>query len=283
MEFGENEALEAELKAKAGEIKVLIGEKVRADSRDRSALTAEDIIVGLDDYLRHGRIDVNILLIEMVSEESYTDIHVITTDAGLVFVYSDAYITSDNATAKSLIEEAKYMLASVIRTDSLEKIRLTPVTEIYEMAPDSEPAIIDAVLKGMQTEERYADITTIVADNGDVYYHSDKYLVDSYAVTLMLAETGDHCATIAQTVRSDSRIYPTTTNASNFQQQVYGVPCDDLEAIIVNMLRKTEYSDIKKMVHPVTGGVHFYSDRYIGEEQAWAIMDWDEVGRANNP
>ena len=284
VEFDENEAaLAAELKAKAEEIKVLIAEKVRQDSKESLALTPEDIIIDLDDYLRYGRIDVNALLAEMASDERYLDIKSITTETGLLYVFSDSYIDPDNAVAKSLIEEAKYMLASVIRADSLEKVKLTPAGDIYAMAPDSEPAIIDAILKGMQTEERYSDLKTITAANGDLYYHSDKHLAGSYAATLLLAEAGDHCATIAQTVREDSQLYPTTTNAANFTNPVYGVPPDELEAAVALMMRKPEYSDIKKMVHPETGAVHLYSDRFLGEEQAWAIMDWDEVGRANNP
>ena len=283
VECAETEANAAKIKAKISEIKGLIARKVREDSRERSFLTAEDIIISLDDDLQYGRIDLNVIRTEMAAEEEYQDIKDVTTPTGLVFLYSDTYITADAAAAKSLVEEAKFMLASVIRRDSSEKTKLTPVGDIYAMAPDSEPAIIDAILKGMQTEERYTDIAFIKAANGDVYCHSEKYLVGSYAATLMLAEAGDHCATIAKTVRDDSRIYPATTNAANFQQKVYGVPYDGMEALITSMMRNPAYSDIKKMVHPATGGVHLYSDRHLTEDRAWAMMDWDEVGRANNP
>ena len=39
---------------------------------------------------------------------------------------------------------------------------------------------------------RFADIKTVTASNGDVYFHSDKYLVGNYAVTLLMAMAGDH-------------------------------------------------------------------------------------------
>jgi hypothetical protein len=283
VDFGDDEALAEELMAKAEEIKARIAEMARQDSRERSALTPDDVIIAMDDYLRYGRIDLNALLTGMAEDERYTDIKAITTATGLIFVYSDLYIAADDAVAKSLVEEAKFMLAATIRGDSLEKVQLTPVAEIYAMAPDTEPKIIDVVLKGMQAEERYSDIKTITAANGDVYYHSDRYLVTSYAATQLMAMAADHCATIVQTVRDDSRIYPTTTNAANFRQQVYGIPPEELEAAIDLVMRKPEYSDIKKMVHPVTGAVHLYSDLYLNEESAWAIMDWDEVGRDENP
>jgi hypothetical protein len=284
VEFEETGAEAEAIKAKAEEIKAGIAEKVREESRERTALTPEIIIAGLDNDLRYGRIDIRAILAEMGSEEQYRDIKAITTTTGMLFAYSDTYITPDNAAAKSVVEEAKLLLAGAIRADSLEKALLTPVSDIYAMAPDTEPAIIDVLLRGMQTEERFADIKKVAAANGDVYYHSDNYLVDSYAVTLLMSMAGNHCATIAETVREESRTYPRTTNVAIFGAQgVYNIPADDLDAIILETVRKPEYSDIKRIVHPSTGAVHLYSDRYIEEARAWAMMDWEEVGRANNP
>ena len=273
-----------EIKAKAAEIKTKIAEKVRGDSQERSVLTPEDIIADLDDDLRSGRTAISAILTEMATEDRYRDIKAITTATGLVFVYSDTYVTADDAAAKSLVEEAKFMLASAIRADSRDTVKLTPVGALYALAPDTGPTIIDALLKGMRTEARFADIKTVTASNGDVYFHSDKYLVGNYAVTLLMAMAGDHCATIAETVREESKIYPRTTNVTIFrEQQVYGIPPNDLEAIIVDILRKPGYADIKRIVHPSTGAVHLYSNQYISEDHAWAMMDWEEVGRANNP
>lgn len=282
--FEEAEAKAAEIKAKTEAIKARIAEKVRGDSQERSALTPEDSIADLDDDFRFGRTAVSAVLAEMAAEDCYRDIKAITTATGLIFVYSDTYIAADNAAAKSLVEEAKSILAGAIRADSLNTATLTPLGALYALASDTDTKIIDALLKGMQTEARFADIKMVTASNGDVYFHSDKYLVGNYAITLLMAMAGDHCATIAETVREESRVYPRTTNVAIFrEQQVYGIPPTDLEAIVAEMLRKPEYADIKKIVHPSTGAVHLYSNRYINEERAWAMMDWDEVGRANNP
>jgi len=284
VEFEDAEANTAKLKAKAEEIKARIAEKVRGDSQEYSALTPEDILVELDDYLRFGRMDISAILTEMGTDDSYTDIKVITTATGLIFVFSDSYIDSDDAAAKSLVEEAKFMLASTIRADSRHNVKLTPVGDLYAQAPETDPTIIDALLNGMRAEERYADIQTVTDADGNVYFHSDRYLVNSYAVTLLMAMAGDHSATIVETVRDESKIYPRTTNVKIFREQnVYGIPPDDLETVINDVLRRTDYSDIKKIVHPSTGAVHLYSDRYIEEARAWAMMDWEEVGRANNP
>jgi hypothetical protein len=282
--FEESEADAAALRAKAEEIKVKIAQKVRADSQESYAVTSQDSLIDLDDYLRYGRIDVSALLTEMTSEEPFLDIKVITTATGLVYLYSETYITAENATIKSLIEEAKSILSGAIRADSYQYNKLTPIVDIYAMAPDTEPVVIDALLRGMATEARFADIKTITDANGALYLHSDRYLTRSYADTLILAMAGNHHATIVETVREESRIYPRTTNIAIFSDQaVYGIPPKELDTIVYNVLRKPEYSDIKRIVHPVTRAIHLYSDRYIVEQSAWAMMDWEEVGRANNP
>jgi hypothetical protein len=282
--FEEAEAKAAEIKAKAEAIKARIAAKVRGDSQEHSALTPEDILTGLDDDFRYGRIAVSTVLTEMATDDRYRDIKAITTATGLIFVYSDTYIAADEAAAKSLVEEAKSILAGAIRADSLNTATLTPLGALYALAPDTDTKIVDALLKGMQAEERFTDIKIVTAPNDDVYFHSEKYLVGNYAVTLLMAMAGDHCATIAQTVREESRIYPRTTNVAIFrEQQVYGIPPNDLEAIVAEMLRRPECADIKRIVHPTSGAVHLYSDRYIVEASAWAMMDWEEVGRANNP
>jgi hypothetical protein len=158
------------------------------------------------------------------------------------------------------------------------------VGAIYAMAPDTDVAIIDVLLKGMPAEARYADIQKATDSGGAVYYRSDKYLTGSYAATLMLAMAGDHYVTIAETIREESRIYPRTTNSNIFRdQEVYGVPAGDLETVLWNLLRKPEYSDIRRIVHPATRAIHLYSADYINEASAWAMMDWEEVGRAQNP
>ena len=270
-------------KAKYEAVKALVAEKVREDSRER-ALTPDDVIADLDIDLRYGKIDVADLLTEIAADERYLDIKAITTVTGLVFAYSDSYLPDDEALAKSVVEEAKFILASAIRADSLDKMILTPVSELYAMAPDADPAIIDVLLTGMPSEARYADIQKATAADGAVYYHSDTYLTASYAATLMLAMAGDHFVTIAETIREESRIYPRTTNVTIFRDQgVYGIPAGDLDTVLWNLLRKPEYADIKRIVHPVTRAIHLYSSTYINEASAWAMMDWEEVGRANNP
>jgi hypothetical protein len=214
-----------EIKAKIEGLKTQIAAQVRGDSRAFSALTPEDVLVEMDDDLRRCRIDIYVILSEMVAEDRYIDIKTVTTATELVYAYSDIYITPDDAAVKSLIEEAKSILASAIRADSRDHVKLTPVGEMYAMAPDTERILIDAVLKVMESEATYADIKSVASSTGNLYFHSDKHLTQSYAVTLMMSMNGDKCGASAETVREESNIYPRTTSVATFcEQQVYGIP-----------------------------------------------------------
>jgi hypothetical protein len=282
--FAEEQESPEAIRATCAAIKELIAGQVREDSRERAALTPEDVLIALHPDLACGKLALDGLLDEMAAEELYPDITVITSATGMIFVYSGSHLAEDEASAKSVIEEAKFMLAGAIRSDSRDLVRLTPVSEIYAMAPDTDPVIIDVLLKGMPLEARYADIAQATAAGGAVYYHCDTHLTGSYAVTLLLAMAGDHLATIAETIREDSRLYPRTTNVTIFRDQsVYGVPPGDLETVLWHLVRKPEYADIKRIVHPVTRAIHMYSGTYINDDSAWSMMDWEEVGRANNP
>jgi hypothetical protein len=284
VKFEEEQESPEALQAKIEAIKEQIAELVRGDSRERAELTWEEALVAPHLDLRYGKILLGDLLTGMAADERYSDIKEIITVTGLVFVYSAHHIPEDEALAKSVVEEAKSMLAGAIRSDSRDSVRLTPVSEIFAMAPDTDAAIINVLLKGMPSEARYADIRQATAPGGEVYYHSDTYLTGSYAVTMMLAMAGNHLATIAETIREDSRLYPRTTNVTIFRdQKVYGVPSQDLETVLWHLVRRPEYADIKRIVHPETRAVHMYSDTYITEASAWAMMDWEEVGQANNP
>jgi len=135
----------------------------------------------------------------------------------------------------------------------------------------------------MQTDARYWDIKPVTTPSGEVCFHSDAYLNGNYATILMRAQANDPCATVAETVRDASRIYPRPTPVQVFREKAFGIDPEKLDALVAETLTKPEFPDIKKMVHPSTGAVYLYSTKYMSDGQAWYIMDWEEVGRANNP
>jgi hypothetical protein len=274
-------AAEAAGKGQVEEIKARIAGKIRADAKEHAAMTLSDTVFALVPDSRQGSITA--ILEEMAAEDAYGDIKAVPTPSGRFYFFSKTFIPVDEAFAKSLIEEVKDKMAEKVRGDSRDRVALTPAGALYALTPETEQDRIAALLDEMRTEARYADIKKVTASNGDGYFHSEIYLSGNYAMILLRAMANDPCATIAETVRDDSRIFPRPTNSQLFQEKAFGIHPGELDAHIAEILRKPEFIDIKKMVHPSTGVVYLYSSQYLGGDQAWSIMDWEEVGRANNP
>lgn len=263
------------------EIKENIAGKVRAGARDHSAMTLAEAVFALVPKSRQGTITA--LLDEMAADDRYADIKALTTDSGKVFFFSTTYIQADEAVAKSRIEEVKVKIAEKVRADSQDRVRLTPAGDLQELIPEQERYKIAAILKGMQEESAYADIKMVTASNGHVFFYSDWHMSNYYAQVLSRAAAKDHCATIAAMVRDESRIYPRPTCVQFFMEELFGIPPCDLKALVDETLKKPEFSDIKMIVHPTTGGVYLYSNRYLKEHMAAVLVDWQEVGRDANP
>ncbi len=260
------------------DIKAKIAETVRANARERAALTPLDAIVELAPDL--PRSNISNILTGMTAEEGYGDIRAVTTASELVFFYSETYIKVAEAAAKSLQEEVKFRIGEKVRADSRDNVTLTPVQDLYaQLGVDSNAFNPCEICQ----DARYADIKTVNAFTSGLYFYSDIYMSGNYALILARAAADSPCATIAETVRDASRIYPRPTNCQLFREKAFGIIPDNLEAIIAETLQKPEFSDIKKMVHPSTKAVYLYSSRYLPQDRAWEIMDWEEVGRQNNP
>jgi hypothetical protein len=263
------------------EIKAKIAEKVRADSREHAAVTPSEVVFALVPGSQQGRITA--ILDEMTADDRYPDIKAVTTASGMVFFVSKTFIDTDEAIAKSRIEEVKSLFAEKVRADSRDDVVLSPTVDLHALAPEMEPAGIAAILDAMRTDARYADVKTVTASNGDVYFYSEKHMSGYYALVLSRVAAKDPCATIAAMVRDDSRIYPRPTCVQLFMGKPFDIPPRDLKTVVEETLKKPEFGDIKMIVHPSTGGIYLYSTLYLDEGNASRRMDWQEVGRDANP
>jgi len=263
------------------EIKAQIAEKVRADGEERAAVTPSEVVFALVPGSQPDRITA--ILDEMASDPRYEDIKAITTASGIVFFVSKLHMAPEEAFAKSRIEEIKIMLAEKVREGSRDRALLTPAAELYALCPDSDREKIDSILEEMQKEAPYADIKPVTASTGEVFFHSELYMSAYYALVLSRLAAKDPCATIAAMVRDESRIYPRPTCVQIFMEKPFDIRPGDLKAAVEATLSKPEFRDLKMLVHPSTGGVYLYSDRYMKADTASAIMDWREVGKDANP
>ena len=263
------------------EIKAKIAEKVRADGEERAAVTPSDVVFALVPGSQPDRITA--ILEGMAADERYADIKAVTTASGMVFFLSKTHFDTEEAIAKSRLEEVRFLFAEKVRADSRNVAALTSDADLLSLAPEMEQDAVAAVLDEMRTDERYADIKSVTSPTGDVYYHSEKHMSGYYAVVLSRVAAKDPVATVAAMVRDESRIYPRPTCIGVFMEPMFKIPPCDLKAVFDELVRKPEYGDIKLMVHPETGGVYAYSSQYLDGDAAYQMMHHEEVVRPANP
>ena len=269
----------AEEAAPVMDLKETIAARIRMDCREQETLTSEDTLIGLvSGGQPHGAISA--ALAEMARDPGYADVKAVTTASGLVFFYSERHMKVAEAAAKSLLEEVKFRIGERVRADSRDTQLLTPVDGLYaEIGWNREDYGPDEI----RNDPRYEDIKTVTAATGETFFYSTRHMSDYYALLLARVAAHDPCATIAETVRDESKRYPRPTNVLFFMEKLFGMKEADLKASICVLQQRPEFSDIKTLVHPTTGGFYLYSSRYLDEDTAASLMDWQEVGRDANP
>jgi hypothetical protein len=269
----------AEETAPIMDLKETIAARIRTDGRERGALTSEETLIDLVSGAQPHEA-ISAALAEMAKDPGYADVKAVTTASGLVFFYSERHIKVAEAAAKSLLEEVKFRIGERVRADSRDSQLLTPVDGLYteigwnrgDYSPDE-----------IRNDPRYEDIKTVTVAKGETFFYSTRHMSDYYALLLARVAAHDPCATIAETVRDESKRYPRPTNVLFFMEKLFGMNEADLKASIGALQQRPEFSDIKTLVHPATGGFYLYSSRYLDEDAAASMMDWQEVGRDANP
>ena len=267
------------------EIYSRIARKVREDSEKKGCLTT---LVSLDSLTPEPELmKVEVNLVEMVQDERYKDISFVITPAGNTYLYSNLFISKEDADILAENEEIEAVLAEKIRDISKREAKLTSPDSL--LTPESKENNREEQIKElreaigeMSSDERYKDIESVsVKDKGD-YYYSNRYITANYAEILARAEAGDPLSQIAATVRNDSKIYPRATGVLYLTDPVFGLDPKTLDVQIDELLSRPEYKDIK-LVRASNGAGYLYSDLYISEALARANAEWNEGDRWNNP
>ncbi|HTP52167.1 MAG TPA: hypothetical protein VMK42_15840 [Anaeromyxobacteraceae bacterium] len=265
----------------APEMKALIAGQVRSDSAERKAPTQEHAVQGLLPDLPRERLGE--LLAEMAAEATFGDIKAIVAPSGRVYLFSEPNLARAQAMERCLLEEAKIAIVERIRKDS-QLVALTGLPDLERLFPSPEPEKRSALLAEIQADERFRDIQSMSGPGGERYFHSDTHLSSNYGRIMVRAKANNPGQAIAELVRDRSRAMPAPTKVSLFNDRVFGIAPAQIEAFLEGLAKPApEFSDIKKLVHPTTGAVYLYSDRWLLEAAAFRVMDWDEVGAAQNP
>jgi hypothetical protein len=263
------------------ELKARIARTVREDSKERRAPTQEHVIQDLAPDL--PREELSAVLGEMAVDEEYADIKAIVAPSSRIYLFSEALLPRDEAGARCLAEEAKHAIVRRIRKDS-QHIVLTPASHLDELFPWPDPEKRAALMAELQADERFKDIQAVVGAGGELYYHSDAHVSGNYGKIMMRARTSDAGLAIAELVRDRSRTMPAPTSTALFQDRVFGLSAAQVKAFVDALAKPApEYADIKTIVHPTTAAVYLYSDKWMDDLTAYRIMDWQEVGAAQNP
>ena len=265
---------------KAEEILTRIAGKIREDSQNLGKLTGIDTVNMLLSDLGPDEAVVN--LADMQRDSRYQDIKSVVTSTGAVYLYSETYITENQAEILARAEDIKTRIANKVREDSKNLAKSTNVDSLATLDPGLEAAKVEASLVDMENDDRYRDIKSVIASTGAVYLYSEIYITKSYADILVRAEANDPCATIAATVRDGARIYPRATQIEFFKNPIFNINPDELDTHITRTMERQEYEDIK-LIAASTEARYLYSELYMNEDYARSLVEWVEVGEEENP
>lgn len=184
---------------------------------------------------------------------------------------TEAVEAVETETEKAETEPAEAVEVEPVEIDALS--RLVPPLELGE---------VETCLAEMAEDERYPDIKSLVASTGAVYLYSELHMASTWAGMALRAEVGDPFATIAETVRDESRLYPRSTDLKLFNEPVFGLNPAELEKYFTGLMEQEEYKDIK-IVHASNGAAYLYSSLHMRENEALAYAEFVEVEEPANP
>lgn len=173
-------------------------------------------------------------------------------------------------------------IAEKVREESRSTGKLSP-WDVFFAEPDNlQREEAEEVFRLLGEGEGNADIRAIrESGSGKAYLYASPYICETYAATLLLAETGDPCRVIAQTVREESQLYPRPTCSLLFHLPPYELSPDALPSHLEEIRRREEMQDIRSF-QASTGVLYLYSERHMSLAHARGLAEWVEVEQFEN-
>lgn len=173
-------------------------------------------------------------------------------------------------------------IAENVRSDSRTLLRPTRLELLDDHGEPLEAVAVKAFLNEMRSLPDYADIEYVETADGGVHAHSTGYVNRQLASACALASLGDHAATMAATVRDESRIYPRPTAVTRFQDPPWSMTSADLAEGLRALERSREYADIRR-TSASNGDLYLFSDQFLNADVAAGMAEWEAVERDLNP
>lgn len=162
------------------------------------------------------------------------------------------------------------LLAEFIRLRS-GAANLTSKTSLEKEDQD-----LEEILSALNEDETCADIKIIKGDK-DIYYYSEEFMSDNYAMIELLVHEKDVAKTIAKMVRWNSKTYPCPTPIYYFKNSPYLLTDAQIERALYKVWNSEEYKDICELK---TGNDvrYLYSTETMSEKYARALAEDVEFG-----
>ncbi len=134
-----------------------------------------------------------------------------------------------------------------------------------------------------QPKKLDVDASHITALEGrySYYLYDAAQMTETYAHWAFLAAEGDDAATLADTARQESRLYPRPMDVASLMNEPFNMTRERIRAVWEDMQRSGAYPDIARC-EASNGDVYFYSTKYLSDDQAQSLAEWQSVGRAMN-
>jgi len=173
-------------------------------------------------------------------------------------------------------------IAENVRSDSRMLLRPTRLELLGDQDQPLEAPATRGLLDEMKSLPEYADIDYLETTDGSVHAYSTQFINRQLASVCAVASVGDHAATLAQTIREESRLYPRPTAATRFRDPPWSMTSTEIEDGIRDLERSQEYVDIRR-TSASNGDLYLFSERFLNPDVAAGMAEWDAVERDLNP
>ena len=168
-------------------------------------------------------------------------------------------------TASSLVDQ---------KTESgITEAQTTAITVDMSVINDFEELLVEA----LSTDE---DLAVITGPAGEECYHSLSRLSATYAS--ILAGLDEPCRLMAETVRSNSQLYPRPIPLDMFEYPPFNFSHETVEACLKSLAENPDYADIR-FVESSVDTVYLYSETYMERGYAAFLAERADVGLLLNP
>ena len=178
--------MEADAKGHLEEVKYVIAERIRRDSRAATALTPLGSLYGLWSELK--TMQVCSIINEMQTQGCYGDLKTISAASGEMYLYSERHITERYAAllVRAAVNDACQMIAHTVREESRIFPKPTKIgtftSHVFGIPATSlQPCIIRVLNK-----PEFSDIRKLVHPETEaVYLYSNMYMNEEHAFSVM--------------------------------------------------------------------------------------------------